>query len=163
MESQSSIQSAPTGPTPLPLHLSKGNRRRRPRHPCRPQRPAGSNWSRPPPSPQPGPKPPALSPSSRPETETRGMGLLPPVSICSPWKFFEKFSGVTRGQPSLVRRCPRERRAKGMVKLMKSKCHDCASRTVPPGDEVNYWKKKCCHLCLSRLGTNPRRQIDPAP
>jgi len=83
-------------------------------------------------------------------------GLLPPPGqYAGHGNFFPKHSGVTKGQPRFVRRCPRERRARGMVKLMLSNVTTVPQRTVPPGDEVNYWRKRCCHLCLFRLGTNP--------
>jgi hypothetical protein len=138
--SSSSPLTTPAAGTPPPHtalqpHPTQGTApARRPGHICTQHTALGS----------PGPKP-----------KTGGRDSHPPVSICSPRKFFPKHSGVTRGQPRLVRRCPRERRARGMVKLMKSKCHDCASRTVPLGTRLITGRRSAVTSAFLVEGTTP--------
>jgi len=121
---------------PLPLHLPGKERHPRlaalgalpRRFPTLPAGPPGVD----PPSPQLGPEPPALSPSSRPKTETRREDSYPPWSICWPRKFFPKTFGGDQGATQVCSSLPQRKAGQGDGKAHAIECHDCASKDCAP-------------------------------
>jgi hypothetical protein len=151
---------------PLPLHLPAKERHHRlaalgalpRRFPTLPAGPPGVDR----PFTSARPRAPCAVPLFPAQDRNPERGLLPPLVNMLATEIFSKTFGGDQGATQVCSSLPQRKAGQGMVKLMKSNVTN-VPQGLCPGDEVTYWRKRCYHLCLSRLGTNPRRQIDPAP